>query len=194
LGNIRVVTFNIRHGRGIDGRVDLIRTAGVLAESGCRLAGLQEVDRYLPRSGFCHQPRRLGKLLGKSWAFGANQKWLSLIQYGNAVISHWPLLKCRNHPLPGRGEQRGLLEAEAEIGGVKIAFFCTQLGLGREERLVQVEKILDIVSGVEGPAILAVDLNAGRGSREFSLITGILRDATAVTGEVKSYPSENPRG
>ncbi|MFZ5633841.1 MAG: endonuclease/exonuclease/phosphatase family protein [Bacillota bacterium] len=192
LKTIRVVTFNIRHGRGTDNRVDLKRAAGVLGHTGGELIGLQEVDRYTPRSRFCHQPGYLGRLLRKHWVFGATIKWLPCMQYGNAVLSRWPIINWRNHLLPGRGEQRGLLEAEIEIGGLKVAFFCTHLGLNREERLVQATRILDIVSASDRPVVLVGDFNDGRRSPEFGLISAVLRDAAGAGGGLNTFPAENP--
>ncbi|MCL6479205.1 MAG: endonuclease/exonuclease/phosphatase family protein [Peptococcaceae bacterium] len=189
---IRVVTFNICHGRGTDNRVDLNRTAGVLECAGGELIGLQEVDRFLPRSRFCYQAGYLGRLLGKHWVFGATIKWLPCMQYGNAALSRWPIISWKNRMLPGRGEQRGLLQAEIDMGGLKVDFFCTHLGLNRQERLVQASVILDIVSASRKPAILAGDLNDGRRSPVYSLISAVLREATGAGGELNTFPAENP--
>ncbi|MFZ5646555.1 MAG: endonuclease/exonuclease/phosphatase family protein [Bacillota bacterium] len=188
---IRVVTFNIRHGCGTDNRVDLKRAAEVLSATGGDLMGLQEVDKYTPRSRFCHQPRRLGKLLGTYWTFGANVTWLPGIQYGNAVMSRWPL-HGKNHLLPGSGEQRGLLEAVIETGGTAVSFFCTHLGLDGEERRTQAKKILEIMSGAGRPAILACDINSTRGSPEYGILTEAFREATEASGGFKTYPAGNP--
>src|SRR5687768_38666 len=48
-----VMTFNIHHGVGLDGRLDLARVAAVIRASGAEVIALQEVDRhYGERSAF----------------------------------------------------------------------------------------------------------------------------------------------
>lgn len=190
--SIRVVTFNIRHGRGNDDRVDLRRTARALAAAGGDLIGLQEVDKYTSRSGFCHQPSCLGHMLGKNWAFGANIEWLPGMEYGNAIMSKWPLTNYRNHLLPGSGEQRGLLEAVINTGTVKVLFFCTHLGLEYEDRKKQLERVMEITAASKKPLILAGDFNFERGSREFNVLSEFYQEATGRAGGVKTFPSGNP--
>ncbi len=48
---IRLVTFNVRHGRDDDGRVDAERLAGAVAALAPDVVALQEVDRGQDRSG-----------------------------------------------------------------------------------------------------------------------------------------------
>jgi endonuclease/exonuclease/phosphatase (EEP) superfamily protein YafD len=43
---LRVLTYNIHHGVGEDGVLDLERIARVIADSGADVIGLQEVDRH----------------------------------------------------------------------------------------------------------------------------------------------------
>ncbi|MCH2154165.1 MAG: gluconate 2-dehydrogenase subunit 3 family protein [Phycisphaerales bacterium] len=48
---IRVATYNIKHGRGMDGTIDLERTAATLEALKADLIALQEVDDQARRSG-----------------------------------------------------------------------------------------------------------------------------------------------
>ncbi|MGB9375909.1 MAG: endonuclease/exonuclease/phosphatase family protein [Mycobacteriales bacterium] len=49
---MRVVTFNVLHGRSLqDGRVDPVRLGEEIASLGADVLGMQEVDRAQPRSG-----------------------------------------------------------------------------------------------------------------------------------------------
>ena len=47
----RVMTFNIHHGEGVDGKVDLDRIANVILEANADAVALQEVDRNARRTG-----------------------------------------------------------------------------------------------------------------------------------------------
>jgi len=145
------------------------------------------VDKYTSRSGFCHQPRFLGHMLLKHWVFGANIEWLPGIEYGNTILSQWPLIYYRNHLLPGSGEQRGLLEAGITIGLHKVHFFCTHLGLKYEDRVQQVDRIMEIVTKVKKPLIIVGDFNFKRGSREFNTLSESFHEVTGNTPEQPDF-------
>ena len=67
---LRVVSSNIRHGVGMDGKLDLDRTAAVLRRLEPDLVALQEVDERCRRSGGVDQAAALGKALGMAHRFG----------------------------------------------------------------------------------------------------------------------------
>lgn len=160
---LRLATFNIHHAEGADGVLDLGRVAEVV--KGADLVGLQEVDvRFGARSRFEDQAAALGKRLGMESAFGGNLKagegW-----YGVALLSRYPIVSQRNHPLPfskGRekAEPRGLLEAVVEVDGLRLRVFVTHLAHdSTADRRLQVEAIRARVAGGEGPAIVMGDFN-----------------------------------
>src|SRR5690606_13344374 len=89
---VKVMSFNIAHGLGMDGVTDLERTAGVIEDSCATVIGLQEVDRFFgERSSFMDQVKWLGDRLGMYTAYGANLDFVSNQadkpnqQYGNAI-------------------------------------------------------------------------------------------------------------
>ena len=61
---MRILTYNIHHGEGLDGRIDLPRIAAVIAAQRPDLVALQEVDRNARRSGGVDQAAELGRLTG----------------------------------------------------------------------------------------------------------------------------------
>ncbi|MEG6523288.1 endonuclease/exonuclease/phosphatase family protein [Desulfotomaculum sp. 1211_IL3151] len=189
---IRVVSYNIRHAQGINGAVDIHQIAKSLAYTGGKLIGLQEVDKHMPRSHFVHQAKTLGQLLYKNWVYGPNLNW-GVAQFGNAILSHWPVLLYRQYMLPSKGEKRGLLEAIILLKHRKISFFCTHLGLKREERMDQVRDILGIIGKCSYPCILVGDFNNGPTSEEYRLLTTILKDATDMGEPYKTYPAQQPQ-
>ena len=109
---MRVVSYNIHHGVGTDGRLELERTAATLAATGAELVGLQEVDRHFgARSGFVDQAGWLGERLGMHVAYGPTIDLSPPAadrprrQYGNAVLAVPEILGWRNLLLP-RGRRR----------------------------------------------------------------------------------------
>ncbi|MCA9160258.1 MAG: endonuclease/exonuclease/phosphatase family protein, partial [Planctomycetales bacterium] len=104
---VTVLSYNIHHAEGVDGRLDLDRIAAVIRRSQADLVSLQEVDQCVTRSERVDQPRELAKRLGMHVVFGANID-LQGGEYGNAVLSRYPIKFNKNHLLPnvGGGEQR----------------------------------------------------------------------------------------
>jgi endonuclease/exonuclease/phosphatase family metal-dependent hydrolase len=194
-GNVelKVMSFNICHGLGIDGRQRLERTIDVIRASGADLVGLQEVDRrFGDRSGWEDQPAKLAEALGMFYAYGANLdedpapgSGGSRRQYGNAVLSRFPITYSRNHPLPqvvvqgAWNEKRGLLETHVQIEGTTVRFFNTHLGLTKAERNVQVEVLIDLYRQGGSRCICTGDFNAEPGSPELEPLRRTFRDAYA---------------
>src|SRR5688572_17864158 len=67
---VRVLTYNIRHGEGMDRVYDLVRLADIMRATEPDLIALQEVDRGTERSGRTDQLEVLAGLLGMHGEFG----------------------------------------------------------------------------------------------------------------------------
>jgi endonuclease/exonuclease/phosphatase family metal-dependent hydrolase len=187
---VTVGTFNIHHGVGARGRLDLERTAGTVEDAGLDVVALQEVDRrWSARSGFVDQARFLADRLAMSMAFGPCLVLDPLEEgpreYGTAVLSRHPLGRTRNTllPRPRGGEQRALLEADIDVGGLTLRCLATHLHhRSRTERLAQVEAINATVAERDVPTVLLGDLNARPGSPEIAAVTRHLVDTWSVGG------------
>ncbi|GIJ44882.1 metal-dependent hydrolase [Virgisporangium aliadipatigenens] len=201
---LRVATFNIHHGVGADGLVDLDRIATVLRRTGADVIGLQEVDRHFhSRSGFVDQATVLAAKLGMDVAFAANLDlepaapgWPRR-QYGTAILSRYPILDSDNTPLPRTGvhEQRGLLRARIGLGGVPVQLYTTHLQHDdATERLTQAQAVRDQLARRRGALVLLGDLNVTAGAAEITTLTASLSDAWGACGEGSghSYPGDAP--
>ncbi len=70
---LTVLSYNLHHGVGVDGALDLDRVAAVIRDSGADVVALQEVDRHWSaRSEFVDQAAVLADKLGMHHAYGAN--------------------------------------------------------------------------------------------------------------------------
>src|SRR5690606_2840765 len=67
---ITVLTYNIHHGEGMDGKLDLERIANVIRSVNPDLVALQEVDRKTQRSAGVDQAEELARLTGMRHVFG----------------------------------------------------------------------------------------------------------------------------
>lgn len=157
---VTFLSYNIRHCRGINDKVSLSAVAGAINGAGADVAGLQEVDKFTCRSFFVNQAGKLGEFTGMASVMGANFNLLGIIGFGNAVLSRFRIVNEQNYPLPRRGEKRGLLRTEICTATSAFAFYNTHLGLDREERRCQVDKILAITGEEKLPLVLAGDFNA----------------------------------
>jgi endonuclease/exonuclease/phosphatase family metal-dependent hydrolase len=167
---IRVLCYNIHHGEGVDGKLDLERIAGVIQSVSPDVVALQEVDYKTMRTKGVDQPAELARLTKMKVVFEKNIDFEGG-QYGNAVLSKLPIVKHRNVHLPSldNGEQRGVLicELKPESLDQPILLFCTHLDHRRDEqeRLSSAKRINELIAERgEVPAILAGDLNATRDS------------------------------
>ena len=61
---MKIITYNIRYGLGLDQRYDLDRIADTVRDAD--LIGLQEVERFWKRSGMIDQPDILAPLFHSS--------------------------------------------------------------------------------------------------------------------------------
>ena len=60
---IRVMTYNIHHGEGMDGHINLDRIAALIHSANVDLVGLQEVDRNADRSHNLDMIKILARLM-----------------------------------------------------------------------------------------------------------------------------------
>lgn len=191
---VRVLTYNIHHGRGTDDVVNLARIARVIRSVEPDIVALQEVDENAERTGVVDQPATLARLTGLPVIFGPNIP-LQGGRYGNALLTRFPVLKSRNVPLPSftKGEQRGALIADLQLGDRIVTFYATHFDFRRDnrERLASVELVNQLTAHQpDRPALLAGDLNAMFSSPTLSLLR---THWTVANDEPKStFPTAKP--
>lgn len=163
---IRVLSYNIHHAEGTDGVLDVERIAAVICSVNPDLVSLQEVDRRCSRSDNADQPAELAELTGFTSVFVKNID-LQGGEYGNAVLSRWPVIEHRNHALPNHrdGEQRGALAVSVRPPGFdsELTLIATHFDHRPDdsERIASAQMLNDVFGADEiRPVILAGDLNA----------------------------------
>ena len=160
---MKCVTYNIQYSKGRDGVCDLNRIIDEI--SGADIIALQEVERFWPRSGSIDQVNVLSDHFSDYyWAYGAgvdihdptsspadNRRR----QFGNMLLSRYPLQQIRNHLLPKYSSldslsiQRSALEATIAFENAPqvalLRVYSIHLThLSPETRLAQIECILDV--------------------------------------------------
>lgn len=189
---MKIVTFNIRGGWGIDGIRSTERITELVSSLSPDIVLFQEVHQRLPQSKFVDQPGRLQKDLGMPLTFQANLR-LGVGGYGVAVASRYPVQEVQNHLLPSVREQRGALQVTLDCAGEPLTIFCTHWGLNGAEREKQAARLSELVASVPGPVIVGGDFNEGPESaavRALVARTGLL-DADAAQNRL-TYPADAP--
>src|SRR5205809_7438036 len=100
---MRLATYNIRAGRGIDDRRSIQRVIDVLRGINPDVVCLQEVEKRLPPHVLEDQPAILSRALGMSVRFQANWR-LAPGAFGNAILSRFPIVTYAEYTLPNDRE------------------------------------------------------------------------------------------
>jgi len=173
-GTLRVLTYNIHHGEAMDKQFDYQRLARVINDLSPDLVAVQEVDVGTERASGVDQAALLGKLCRMHHAFGQAMPYQGG-QYGDAVLSRFPIEKVLVHPLPYQFEQEPRVAVEVRIhpqGIGPLTFLSTHLCHQKvENRVQQTQRLGWLFPKPEGnPIILAGDFNARPGSEPMQFL------------------------
>lgn len=167
--SLRVLTYNVHHGEGEDGRPDLDRLARVIASTRPDLVALQEIDQRAQRTGRVDQAAEYARLTGFHHVFGRAMEFQGGA-YGQALLSRWPLTTFEVHPLPNpapREPRIALAGILSPPGFPPLRFAGTHLDHAEDDgnRWAQAGRLLELFNDSKVPTILAGDFNARPDSR-----------------------------
>ena len=187
--SLRVMTYNIYGARATSpaNAADLDAIAEVIRRQNPDFVTLNEVDVFTNRTGKdVHQARDLAEKLGMEWHFS---KAIDRDggEYGDAVLSKYPILEKRSYRLPCAaeqpGEDRSLCVIRVQIDGKDLYVASTHLDhLSGDANLLALD--------AKKPVILCGDLNAIPSSNVIATMTSFLTN----TGPIDQYtfPSDDP--
>jgi endonuclease/exonuclease/phosphatase family metal-dependent hydrolase len=181
---LTVMTYNVHSCIGMDGKSSPARITEVVAGQAPDILALQELDSGLVRTGHVDQARIIAEQLDMHYHFHPAIR-IEAGQYGNAILSRFPLriFRAAELPtLPGRGirERRGALWVKVDIGGMEMQVLNTHLGLNRGERLAQAASLMGPEwlghPDCRPPVVFCGDLNVTPWSSVYWRFTGLLKD------------------
>ena len=159
---IQLASYNIQYGKGKDDRYDLDRIVAELGEQD--LIALQEVECNAQRSCMVDQARGIAaRLPDLHWVYGPGidldasdmvdgKPQHRRRQFGNMVLSRWPILSSINHTLPKIALhgifhlQRTLIETVIDAPGGPLRFCSVHLDhVSTDTRMAQVDYMVDIL-------------------------------------------------
>ncbi len=167
---LKVLSYNIHKCiGGVDRKYDPSRIVDVIRKLDVDVLMLQEVDAGVTRSRGDKQCDLLGEELGlphRTWYPNVNVRGGG--QYGNAVLSRYPLIESSNLDLTcrfkkARSALHAVLRVRHDDVDRTIHVFNMHLGLARYERKLQLQMFLDSHPFAhlhhETPIIVGGDLN-----------------------------------
>lgn len=185
LVSIRVMTYNVHACINMDGKISPARIAKVIAHYDPDIVALQELDVKRFRTGEIDQAQVIAEELEMECHFSPAFQ-IEEEQYGNAILSRYPMRLVRAGALPSLSnrpnlEKRGVLWTEISVDGREIQLFNTHFGLRHKERLLQGDALM----GPEwlghpdrlDPTIVCGDFNAQPHSRVCKKIRRSFNDA-----------------
>jgi endonuclease/exonuclease/phosphatase family metal-dependent hydrolase len=156
---LRVATYNIHRCRGLDGRTRPQRIAAVLRTIDADVVALQEVVGAGPRGG--GHAEELGAMLGMGWVM-APARELRGHQFGNAVLSRFPILHHSEHDLSWKTcEPRRMQRVDIAVHACTLHLYNVHLGTAILERRHQARRLASMVSDrhIAGPKLVLGDFN-----------------------------------
>ncbi len=176
----RIATFNIHSGKGIDGRLDLDRTAACL--NGFDLIGLNEV-----RGGWHgsqdNQAAELGRRLELAWTFIPTERRWWHDHFGNGLLTRVRTGSQTRIPLPGtQGKQfRNVLLTSFQHRQQAVQVLITHIDRVTD-RDAQLRTVIDLFLSLRKPAILMGDLNTNRQDPQLTRLLALPDVSDAVGG------------
>ncbi len=167
---IKIISYNIHSGLNKDMFPTLFDIIDFLRISDADVICLQEVNESA-KAGF--QVSSFKEELKMYSHFGANVVNYGF-NYGLVTYSKYPI-KDESHIYLSSGdrEQRGMLHTVLSVDGRKLNIINVHLGLGKEEREVQIRELIDFVKKLGDEAYIVVgDFNDG----DINIGENILKD------------------
>ena len=155
---VRIVTFNIQFALHVDEAIEVLRTTPALRD--CDLLLVQEMDEA--------GTEKIARALGMSSAYVPGTVHPRTHRdFGNAVLSPWPIEDARKLLLPHESrairQRRIAVAATVNVGGRRVRAYSvhveTMLRMSGGGRRDQVEAVLDDARAWSGPVVIAGDFN-----------------------------------
>lgn len=190
-GTLKVVTYNIHHGEGTDGRLDLLRIAALIRREDPDVVALQELDIKTTRVGGADQLAELAQATGLHGEFGKAIAYAGG-DYGVGILSRWPLTIVENRSLPSSPEREArtalVVRVATPTGLVRIV--STHLDHKSVEDRTRQASVVASLAGPE-PTLVAGDLNDLASSPALAPIAAAFLDAGRAL-DLPTYPSDKP--
>ncbi|MBD8348087.1 endonuclease/exonuclease/phosphatase family protein [Dysgonomonas sp. HGC4] len=182
--DLRIMTYNIRNGIGMDMKSDYKRTANVISKYHPDIVAVQEVDSVTNRSNKRFVLGELSELTGMYYYYAPAIDYDGG-KYGTGLLSKEKPIHTSYTALPGREEQRVLLIAEFD----KFVFLGVHLSLTEEDQIKSIEIIKQELAKLKKPVFVAGDFNAHPDSE---VIGQLKKSFKVLSSSDNTFPADKP--
>lgn len=194
---IKVMTYNIRHGLGMDDVFDFRRTIDVLKEENPDILMVQEVDQGRSRSLDLKQAEIIADELGMDYYFYPTE---GKENYGVAIFSKFKSIEKFGFDLPQPkwmlAAQRGAAAMVVEVNGKQMLVISTHLGLGGlQEIRTEVLELLNVSEKYGLPTLIGGDFNISYFELSYGVKEFLLKFESVnqeLKKEIKTFQSDFP--
>jgi endonuclease/exonuclease/phosphatase family metal-dependent hydrolase len=186
---LRVATYNVHGHKGADGKIVTERTFEIVRHLDADCVALQE---------FVNARAPTGETLLEQWArvLGMHGAYAAAFErggeeFGNALLSRWPIKEQHAHDVSLRGyRRRVVLEAHVEADGVALQLMSLHLGVSPRERALQAQTLFELCSATRADLhLLLGDFNEWS---RFSAVSRRLREHFDATRQLATFPARAP--
>ncbi len=182
---VRIMSYNIHHGAGMDDSTSIGRLADVICRHQPEVVAVQEADSANHRSGGRYN---LGDLAAEALYYPTFAPAIPFGggKYGVGILSREKPLAVRHIPLPGSEEKRVMLVAEFQ----RYVVACVHLSLTEADRMASAALIRCEAARYKKPFLLAGDWND---TPESAFVKEMAKDFQLLnTPKQFTYPADKP--
>ncbi|MBR6619641.1 MAG: endonuclease/exonuclease/phosphatase family protein [Clostridia bacterium] len=198
--NIKIMSYNTQHCLNfITREIDFDIITDTIKKCGADIIGLQEMRGEGDRADYTAQTETLAEKLGFNYYFAEAIRIGGTNQYGNAVLSRYPIISAETVPIPDpvvkkydqNYETRCLLKAKIDVGG-GINVLVSHFGLNPDEQENAVKTV--VANLPKEKCVLMGDFNMQPDNEILAPIKQRLCDTAEKFDSPKlSFPSDIPR-
>ncbi len=161
----RVMCYNVHNCKGLDDSLSCERIAKIISDANADAVAIQELDSMTTRYQGHDMLSELAEFTGMHPTFAPSIDYKGG-KYGIGMLTKEKPISYRRVPLPCRSEPRSLLIVELQ----DYYYCCTHLSLHEEDRLTSIDIIVDELSKLDKPVMIAGDFNARPNSEPMRLM------------------------
>ena len=182
---LKIMSYNVRNGSGMDGVCNYQRAANVINNAQPDVVAIQEVDSVTGRS---NQHYVLDELACRTQMHAYFSPAINFDggKYGIGILSKKEPISLQKMALPGSEEARTLIVAEFE----DYVFCCTHLSLTEKDRMTSLEIIKGLEAKCNKPFFIAGDMNAAPSS---DFVKGLEKEFKILSNKkIPTWPADTP--
>lgn len=182
---VRLMTYNVKNGLGMDDSTAYARTASVILKVNPDVVAIQELDSVTGRSGGAYV---LGELAKETKMHDTYAPAIDFDggKYGIGILSKEEPVNVYRHALPGREEARTMLLVEFP----HYIYVCMHLSLTEEDAMASLPIIREETARFQKPVFIAGDWNV---TPDMPFIQDIQQEFTFLTDTTQfTFPADTP--